>query len=188
MQRIRAQGLGHCPGPSAASRDDSLHNAEKIEFPSQSFDVLWSIECTEHLFDKPAFFRLARRTGLSPAVGWRFVFGSPAERTDPSATQQVLDVCEGFLCPSLGTIEEYCGWLTAAGLVVTARHDWTSQVLNTWPICRQRVERTGVRWLARPTGQAMVRFLERFDAIDQAYRSGAMQYGCILARRPESPT
>ena len=34
-------------------------DAEKIAFEPASADVVWSIECTEHLFDKPAFFRKA---------------------------------------------------------------------------------------------------------------------------------
>ncbi len=32
-------------------------DAERIEFPSAAFDVVWSIECTEHLFDKARFFQ-----------------------------------------------------------------------------------------------------------------------------------
>jgi len=36
-------------------------DAERIEFADNSFDVVWSIECTEHLFDKPAFFQRAAR-------------------------------------------------------------------------------------------------------------------------------
>ncbi len=32
-------------------------DAERIEFEPASADVVWSIECTEHLFDKPAIFR-----------------------------------------------------------------------------------------------------------------------------------
>ena len=36
-------------------------DAEQVDFPGESFDVVWSIECTEHLFDKPAFFGKAGR-------------------------------------------------------------------------------------------------------------------------------
>jgi tocopherol O-methyltransferase len=32
-------------------------DAESVEFEPASFDAVWSVECTEHLFDKPAFFR-----------------------------------------------------------------------------------------------------------------------------------
>ncbi len=37
-------------------RPKFLHSdAETIDFESQSVDVVWSIECTEHLFDKAPF-------------------------------------------------------------------------------------------------------------------------------------
>jgi tocopherol O-methyltransferase len=39
----------------------SCQDAETAVFDDESFDVLWSIECTEHLFDKPAFFQQATR-------------------------------------------------------------------------------------------------------------------------------
>lgn len=35
------------------------HDAESIDFPVGQADLVWSIECTEHLFDKPAFFKRA---------------------------------------------------------------------------------------------------------------------------------
>ena len=40
-------------------------DAEKADFPPESFDVVWSIECTEHLYDKARFFRRAA-TWLRP--------------------------------------------------------------------------------------------------------------------------
>ena len=32
---------------------------------------------------------------------------------DEGATRQVYDVCEGFLCPSLGTRDDYASWITS---------------------------------------------------------------------------
>ena len=37
----------------------ACQDVETVEYPARSFDVIWSIECTEHLFDKPRFFRRA---------------------------------------------------------------------------------------------------------------------------------
>lgn len=51
------------------------HDAETVELPQESFDVAWSVECTEHLFDKPAFFRMA--TWLRPGGKVAIVHGSP---------------------------------------------------------------------------------------------------------------
>ncbi len=69
--------------------------------------------------------------------------------------------------------------------MVSATHDWTQRVDRTWEICIRRVERTGVRRLARILDQDTVMFLDRFQTLLDAYRSGAMQYGCFLASKPE---
>jgi tocopherol O-methyltransferase len=92
-------------------------------------------------------------------------------------------VCEGFFCPSLRTAEDYTRWMAEASLTSLRYHDWTAAVTRTWEICQDRVRRTGVRWLARAIDRNSALFLERFDAILQAYRSGAMKYGCFIAER-----
>ncbi len=67
---------------------------------------------------------------------------------------------------------------------IVATRDWTVNVAQTWEICRRRVARTGVGWLAPLIDKNAVVFLERFDTILEAYRSGAMQYGCFIAEKP----
>lgn len=155
-------------------------DAEHVDFPAGSFDVLWSVECTEHLFDKGRFFQRAAgwlRPGARVAIcAW--LAGDTGD--DPSAVQQVYDVCEGFLCPSLGTRQDYLQWLQNAGFGNLEYHDWTEQVQQTWQICLDRVRRSRVRWLAQLVDRNMVCFLDRFETILQAYRSGAMRYGCFV--------
>jgi tocopherol O-methyltransferase len=84
----------------------------------------------------------------------------------------------------LGTADEYRAWLQVAGLSVETTHDWTANVQRTWEICRQRVARRGVRQLARLLDANASIFLDRFDTLLNAYRSGAMRYGCLVARKP----
>lgn len=74
--------------------------------------------------------------------------------------------------------------MTDAGLKNVRYHDWTSAVDHTWEICRDRVRLSGIRQLARWIDRNSVMFLDRFDTILQAYRSGAMKYGCFIAERP----
>ncbi|MCA9016261.1 MAG: class I SAM-dependent methyltransferase [Planctomycetaceae bacterium] len=159
-------------------------DAETAEFPPESFDVIWSIECTEHLFDKQAFFHKAaswlRPGGRMAICAW--LAGDQLENED--AVQQVYDVCEGFFCPSLGSAEDYQSWMETAGLEFQGYHNWTNRVSQTWEICQKRVQKTGVRWLARLIDRDTVMFLDRFDTILKAYESGAMQYGCFIARKP----
>ena len=158
-------------------------DAELAEFEEAAFDVVWSIECTEHLFDKPAFFQ--------KVAGWLRPGGRVAicawlagdDVTDGPAAQQVYDVCEGFFCPSLGSSADYRTWMEQAGLEFDDYQDWTDRVTQTWEICRRRVEQTGMRHIARLLGVNTTMFVDRFNTILEAYRSGAMRYGCLIARR-----
>lgn len=163
-------------------------DAESVEFAPRSFDVLWSIECTEHLFDKPGFFRRAspwlRGGGRIALCVW---LAGDAATNDTAQRRQVYEVCEGFLCPSLGTAADYLGWLRDAGFVDGRCHDWTDRVTQTWQICLQRVRRSRVRPLASLLGSSWVHFIDRFETILQAYQSGAMRYGCFIARLPDAP-
>ena len=103
---------------------------------------------------------------------------------DQLRRQQVYDVCEGFFCPSLGTAGDYERWFTEAGLTMKCAYDWTEQVAQTWEICKSRVQNSGARWLAKIVDRDTVKFLDRFDTILAAYRSGAMRYGCFIAEKP----
>ncbi|MEI6637024.1 MAG: class I SAM-dependent methyltransferase [Planctomycetota bacterium] len=159
-------------------------DAEVADFAASSFDVVWSIECTEHLFDKAAFFQ---RVGRWVKPGGRVAICAWLAARDadlPAKRPQVKAVLEAFLCPSLGSFDDYRGWMTAAGLVVEVEEDWTARVCRTWEICDRRVKRLGLPWLARFVDPAQGLFLERFGTLLGAYTSGAMQYGCFVARRP----
>lgn len=159
-------------------------DVEKANFADASLDVVWSIECTEHLFDKPSFFQQVGRW-LRP--GGRVAICVWFEGRDTSRDKHreiCLEVCDRFVCPSLATQQEYAQWMRDAGLVVKKETDWTQQVMKTWEICQQRVSRTGVRSLARLLDQEQVAFLDGFEVLLNAYRTGAMQYGALVAEKP----
>jgi tocopherol O-methyltransferase len=161
-------------------------DAEQAAFDPKSFDVVWSVECTEHLFDKPAFFQRAaqwlRPGGRMAICAW--LAGNPLANDEQR--NLVYEVCEGFLCPSLGTQENYERWMQDAGLVMERSDLWTERVMRTWEICMKRVRWTGVGLLGRIVDRDTDLFLRRFKTILAAYRTGAMQYGCFVARKPGS--
>lgn len=158
-------------------------DAEKVEFAPASFDRIWSIECTEHLFDKPAFFRRAAEW-LRPGGRVAICAWLAADKLDDPMARQVYDVCEGFFCPSLGSGNDYVAWFEQAGLTVEVREDWSDRVARTWEICLQRVRWTAMPLLARLFGANTSMFVDRFQTILDAYRTGAMRYGCFVARKP----
>jgi tocopherol O-methyltransferase len=166
------------PAPKFLCKD-----AEQVELGSNSADYVWSIECTEHLFDKPAFFKKAA-SWLKP--GGRFALCAWLAKEAPinaDERKQVEQVCDGMFCPSLGSQSDYVQWFEDAGLRMVNTGIWTRQVERTWEICKARVERTGVRYLARLLGKNHTLFLNHFDAILNAYKSGAMEYGFFVAEK-----
>src|SRR5262249_20449347 len=106
-------------------------DAEKVCLPEGAFDVVWNVECSEHLFDKPAFFRQVagwlKPGGRLALCAW--LAGDGADAEGPAGA-----VCEAFLCPSLGTAGDYLGWFEAAGLVEQTFADLTDKVSQTWDI------------------------------------------------------
>jgi len=155
-------------------------DAERIVFPPASFDVVWNVECSEHLFDKPAFFR---KTAGWLRPGGRIALCAWLAGAGPDPAGLAAAVCENFLCPSLGTAGDYRGWMTAAGLRVHTFEDLTARVSRTWEVCLDRVRRSRVGWLAVLAGQSMRRFLDHFSTLLDAYRSGAMRYGLFVAEK-----
>jgi tocopherol O-methyltransferase len=183
LQRIWASSASWLAGTSSRTRF-LRQDAEQAEFAPAAFDIIWSIECTEHLFDKGEFFRLASQW-LRP--GGRFAICAWLSGESPAnLTQQGLlrEVCQGMLCPSLGSRTDYVAWFEAAGLRVTTCENWTSRVSRTWDICRQRVDRSGVRRIAPWIDRHSHEFLDRFQTMQDAYASGAMKYGCFIAEKP----
>jgi len=158
-------------------------DAERVVFDAGSFDVVWSVECTEHLFDKPGFFREAARW-LRP--GGRVAVCAWVAGDEPLSEGQrrtVEAVCEGMFCPSLGTAGDYEGWLREAGLTEVETRDWTRRVARTWEICLERVRESGTGRLAPLLGKDAELFLSRFETMIEAYRTGAMRYAAVTGRK-----
>jgi tocopherol O-methyltransferase len=81
-------------------------------------------------------------------------------------------------------MSEYQTWMSDAGLVMRQSHDWTARVMKTWEICLQRIRRAHLGGIARLLGSRAICFLDRFETIFEAYRTGAMRYGALIFEAP----
>lgn len=154
-------------------------DAARLPLVDGAFDVVWSIECLEHLDDKARFVRSAARLlrpgGRLAVCSWLRGDGIPSGR------RLIHEVCEAFLCPSLASERDYRVWCQAADLDLRVAEDLTPYVQRTWEILMKRL-----RSLAplRPfAGVSLRRFINGFPKIYEAYLAAEMKYGVIVAEQ-----
>lgn len=152
-------------------------------WPDASFDVIWVIECSEHLEDKRRFFESCSRwlapAGILALSAWMKGENLTAE----DERNSIEPVCRGFLCPSLATLSEYGEWLREAGIEIVAFEDATERIIKTWEICRRRTEHPLIRWLLPWASPSIRRFVDSFATIQSAFLHGALIYGMMAGQK-----
>ncbi|MBO0698333.1 MAG: methyltransferase domain-containing protein [Zavarzinella sp.] len=158
-------------------------DANRLDLAPESFDVVWVIECSEHIDDKAGLLAACARV-LGPGGRLALCAWLAADDRTPERDQLVAEVCEGMLCPSLSTRSDYTRWMEAAGLDVIEAEDVTVRVQRTWTHCAATAERPEVKGLLKLTDGRTRAFVHSFGAIHRAYAAGAMAYGMFTARKP----
>jgi tocopherol O-methyltransferase len=156
------------------------------DLPAASQDVVLSIESSEHMPDKPAFFaqvaRVLRAGGRAVVCAWL-----APEKPAPWQVRWLLEpICREGRLPSMGSESDYRRLFAGAGMRVEGFRDVSDQVKKTWPLCVARF----VKGLA--TRPSYRRFLLRSSNQDRefaltllrlwaAYETGSMRYGIFTA-------
>ncbi|MGH9503449.1 MAG: class I SAM-dependent methyltransferase [Terriglobales bacterium] len=152
-----------------------VHDADSFHFPAAAFDLVWTMESSEHFADKRRYFANVTHT-LRP--GGHLLL---AAWTGPMESPRVREVARAFLCPELWTAGQYKSAIEVAGMRVRSREDLTASIVRTWEICRDRAlaARVAVKLLPRAARE----FVEGIDIILDAYRSGDLTYTVLVAEK-----
>jgi tocopherol O-methyltransferase len=159
-----------------------LMDANQLHLESESFDVVWMIECSEHIDDKSGLLAACARL-LTPGGRLALCAWLAADNGKPEHSQLVADVCHGMLCPSLSCRNDYTQWMVATGLDAIEVEDITVRVQPTWKHCAAIVERPEVKVVLKLMDKRTRDFVQSFAAIHRAYAVGAMAYGMFTARK-----
>lgn len=162
-----------------------VSDASQLDFAPESFDAIWVVECSEHLPDKRRFIadcaRILKPDGRLALCAWL-----RSDVLSEEDAQLVERVCAGMLCPSLGSLSEYIGWMDEAGFNAIQAEDITSHVAQTWTRCADFLSRPEVKALLRVGDARLHRFAGAFSDIAQAYATGAMGYGMFAAHKRDA--
>jgi len=152
-----------------------MQDAERYEYPAGSFDLVWTMESSEHFHDKEEYFRNVART-LRP--GGRLLL---AAWTGAMTSARVREVARAFLCPELWTSTQYQAAVEAAGLRVRHCEDLSRRVTRTWEICRSKAQ--AAKPVVSLLGESAREFVGGIESILGAYRSGELTYTVLVAEK-----
>lgn len=156
------------------------------DLPAESQDVVLSIESSEHMPDKPAFFshvaRVLRTGGRSVICAWL-----SAENPAPWQVRYLLEpICREGRLPSMGSESDYRRLFADAGMRVEGFRDVSDQVKKTWPLCIARflkglaTKPSYRRFLLQPANRDRV-FARTILRLWAAYETKSMRYGIFTA-------
>jgi tocopherol O-methyltransferase len=148
-------------------------NAETFEYPTEQFDLVWTVESSEHFANKSAYFQNA---GRALRVGGQLLLSA---WTGSMASPRVREVARRSMCPELWTSAQYESAISTAGLRVRVTEDLSDRVARTWEICSQRAQMAGIAVKLLPA--AAREFVEGINVILEAYRSDELSYSVIVA-------
>lgn len=156
------------------------------DLPPASQDVVLSIESSEHMADKPAFFahvaRVLRPGGRSVICAWL----SPENPTPWQVRYLLEPICREGRLPSMGSEGDYRRFFADAGMRVEGFRDVSEQVKKTWPLCIGRllkglVTESSYRcFVLRSSNQDRV-FAKTLLRLWAAYETRSMRYGIFTA-------
>jgi tocopherol O-methyltransferase len=159
----------------AGKVDFQVGDADHYDFPAATYDVVWTMESSEHFADKAGYFR---RAAASLRADGKLLLAAWTGCREHSSVRQVS---EKFLCSGLMTGSEYAKHIEDAGLRITSREELGAKVQRTWEICRQRARMATPMLRLLPDG---VRdFVHGIDVILEAYTSGELSYTVIAAEK-----
>lgn len=160
-----------------------VRDAHDLQYDHAIYDVIWVVECSEHLFNKPSFIRECANH-LAPGGRLAICAWLTGENLNADQQRLVEAVRVGMLCPSFGSLADYTHWMLDAGLSIESAEDVTAHVTRTWSLCRPILDFPLVKTMLAAGSEKLAAFAESFTAIDDAYHSKAMGYGMFVASKP----
>ena len=178
MARRRAQWLG------AQRVHFQIEDALSLRgVPSESVDLVWSLESCEQFFDKDRFLKQACRV-LKP--GGRLMLAtwcSTQPRFDGESAKAYQHLCEAFDVPYMPTMLHYLQLLERNHFRVEKLADWSREVAPSWNEGLALIKPHSFWRLLRLGGWRGWRFAKQVRLMRDAFANQHVCYGVFIAEK-----
>ncbi|KAI7837904.1 hypothetical protein COHA_008285 [Chlorella ohadii] len=165
-------------------------DALKMEFPDNSFDLVWACESGEHMPDKKAYVdemvRVLKPGGTLVIATWCQREETPEAPFSESDQERLQFLYEEWAHPYFVSKEEYGRIMEGTGqLEQVELADWTAPTINSW---RHSIW-VGVwdPWIVVFKGPRIwyktVREIVTLERMHRAFDDGLMEYGMMKAKK-----
>lgn len=149
-----------------------------------SFDIVWSLESCEQMFDKAMFikqaFRVLKPGGKLMLATWC----SDKNEYEGNSAKKYKKLCLAFDLPYMPTIERYRELLVKQNFNIISEQDWTSFVEKSWDIGISLMNAYSLFAILCKAGWRGLRFTFQVKLMQEAFRQNKIRYGVFVARKP----
>ncbi|KAJ8442704.1 hypothetical protein Cgig2_001797 [Carnegiea gigantea] len=157
-------------------------------FPDGQFDLVWSLECGEHIHDKRKFVSELARVAAPGAtiiiVTWCHKDLSPSEESLKSEEKKLLKkICDAYYL-NMCSAADYVQLLESLSLQDIKAADWSEYITPFWPA----VVRTLLSWKAITSviraGWKAIKGALAVRLLIEEHKKGLMKFAIITCRKP----
>lgn len=149
-----------------------------------SFDLAWSLESCEQMFDKALFakqiLRVLKPGGKLMLATWC----SADEFYEGRLANKYKKLCLAFDLPYMPTINWYSSMLIKQGFTLNAALDWTDHVKKSWDIGISLANAFSFFRILKIGGWRGWRFVQQVKMMQNAFHEGRVRYGVFVAEKP----
>nr|AHH02779.1 tocopherol-like methyltransferase [Rauvolfia serpentina] len=197
---VPCKGINISPGQvkraqaSAAARgleskvSFDVGDALDMPYPDGTFDLVFSIQCIEHLQDKEKFIREMVRVAAPGAaviiLSYAHRILSPDESLNPQENKVLQKICESYVMPSLCSSDDFIRWLTLLPVEDIKRVDWTQNTAPFYELFFKEVYSwRGFTSFLMKGGWSAIKFVLGVKRMAKAVDDGLIKYVTVSCRK-----
>ena len=198
-QRFGASAIGITLSPLQAQEGEALTKAAELEnqvtiqsgdlmemkSSTERFNLIWIVECSEHLSDKKAMMEMFYKLLLPQG---RLVLSSWCHRDEPPALKKseiklLKKVSHLFHFPALTSLYALENFAAAAGFEKIETADWSENIVPFWKAVIQSAFRPSSVIRLLQAGWLTIKGAWALRYMIEGHRKGVVKYGVLQATK-----